>query len=143
MFLDSQLEFSNAQALTATAVSTNDIDLGVDRDIGIGEPMAIVITVGVDADFTTTDETYQFQLLTDNDVAFGSATVLSTTSAINGDDLTAGKSVVIPIGYTNERYLRMNNILAGTTPTITLDAYLQPMSMIDGKVDYANGYDIT
>ena len=62
MILDSLLKFSDAQALTATADSTNVIDLSNDRDIGIGEPMALVVTVGVAADFTTGDETYQFLL---------------------------------------------------------------------------------
>lgn len=142
MFLDKQQQFSDAQALTATAVSTNVIDLGVDRDIGKGEPMAIVVTVGVAADFTSANETYQFVVQTDNDEAFGSITTHVQTAAINGDELTAGSKVVIPLGHTNERYLRMNYVLAGTTPSVTIDAYLQPMSMIDGVTDYASGYAI-
>jgi len=58
MILDSLLQFSDAQALTVTgAVSTNVIDLSNDRKIGIGEPMAAVVTIGVAADFTTTTGT--------------------------------------------------------------------------------------
>lgn len=143
MHLDSQLQFSDAQALTATAVSTNVVDLSEDRDIGKGEPMAVVVSVGVAADYTTTDETYQFAIQTDDNEGFSSPTVITQTAAINGDELTAGTLVVIPLGYTNERYLRINNVLAGTTPSVTIDAYLQPMSMIDGVTDYASGYSIT
>lgn len=142
MNLDSQLRFSDAQALTATAVSTNVVDLSEDRDIGKGEPMAVVVSVGVAADFTTGDETYQFAIQTDDNEGFASPTVVTQTAAINGNELAAGALVVIPLGYTNEQYLRVNNILAGTTPSVTIDAYLQPMSMIDGVTDYASGYAV-
>lgn len=142
MILDKLLQFSDAQALTATAVSTNVIDLSEDRDIGIGEPMALVVTVGVAADFTTGDETYQVTLQTATDAAFTSPVTVVSSAAINGDELPAGAKVVLPIGFTNLEFLRVNYTLAGTTPTATVDAYLQPLSMIDGTVDYANGYTI-
>ena len=47
MFLDGQNLYSDAQALTATAASTNLIDHGSDRDLGIGEPLVAVIVVDV------------------------------------------------------------------------------------------------
>lgn len=142
MILDSLLKFSDAQALTATADSTNVIDLSNDRDIGKGEPMALVVTVGVAADFATGDETYQFQLETDDNAAFSSATVIGdvTVAAAN---LTAGDKVVIPLGQTNERYLQARYVLGGTTPSVTVDAFLQPLSMVDASATYASGYSIT
>lgn len=143
MFLDSLLQFSNAQALTATAVSTNVVDLSEDRDIGIGEPMAAVVTVGVTADYTTTDETYTFTVQTDDNDSFSSATTVVASAAIPGNQLTAGAKVVLPLTFSNERYLRVNYTLAGTTPSVTVDAFLQPLRMIDGNVIYADGYDIT
>jgi hypothetical protein len=138
MFLDSQLMFSDAQALTTTAVSTNIIDLSVDRNIGKGEPMAIVLTFGVDSGGTS--PTLQIVLQTDNDVAFGSLTTIASSAVVL--DAVAGDSIVLPIGYENERYLRLSYVTSGTTPTATVDAYLQPMSMIDGKDDLPNGYTI-
>lgn len=138
MFVDSQLMFSDAQALTTTAVSTNDIDLSSDRNIGKGEPMAVVVTFGADSGGTS--PTLQVELLTDNDVAFGSATTLASSAVVLS--AKAGDSIVLPIGYENERYLRLNYVTGGTTPTATVDAYLQPMSMIDGKDDLPNGYTI-
>jgi hypothetical protein len=142
MILDSLLKFSDAQALTATADSTNVIDLSNDRDIGKGEPMALVVTVGVAADFTTGDETYQFQLETDDNAAFSSATVIGdvTVAAAN---LAAGDKVVIPLGQTNERYLQAHYVLGGTSPSVTVDSYLQPLSMVDASATYASGYSIT
>lgn len=142
MILDSLLKFSDAQALTATADSTNVIDLSVDRDIGIGEPMALVVTVGVAADFTTGDETYQFQLETDDNAAMTSSTIIGDVT-VAAADLTTGDKVVIPLGHSNERYLQVVYTLGGTTPSITVDAFLQPLNMVDGTVTYASGYSIT
>ena len=142
MILDSLLKFSDAQALTATAVSTNVVPLSLDRDIGIGEPMGVVITVGVAADSTTGDETYQFQLQADDNDSFSSASVIGDVTVVAAS-LAAGDKVVIPIGHSNEAFLRLNYVLGGTTPSVTVDALLQPLSMIDGTATYASGYSIT
>ncbi len=142
MYLDSQLQFSNAQAVTSTADSTNVVDLGVDHDIGKGEPMAVVITVGVAADFTTGDETYNFIVETDDNAAMTSSTIIGNVSVLT-PLLTAGDKVVIPLGHLNERFLQVVYTTGGTTPTITVDAYLIPMSMIDGVTNYADGFNIT
>jgi len=141
MYIDSLLKFSDAQALTATADSTNVVDLGVDRDIGIGEAMAVVITVGVAADITTGNETYQFQVETDSVEALSSATVIADQT-VAAASLTAGDKVVLPIGFSNERYLQVVYTLGGTTPTVTVDAQLMPLAQVDGYVNYANGYTI-
>ncbi len=42
MFIDAQLLFSDAQAVTAAAGSTNTVDLGVASDIGTGEDLYLV-----------------------------------------------------------------------------------------------------
>ena len=60
MILDSQLQFSSDQAFTGPAVGANKIDLGVDRSIGNGEPMAVVFVITVAAVVNTGDEDYTF-----------------------------------------------------------------------------------
>lgn len=140
MIVDSKLELSNAQALTATAVSTNV--LPVSGNIGPGEPMAVAVTVNVAADTTTGDETYKFVLQTATDAAFTSAIDLITTEAFDGSTLLEGKTFMVPVGSNNLAYLRMNYVLAGTTPTITVDAHLQPQNMIDNKSDLPINYVI-
>jgi hypothetical protein len=45
MYVDAQLLFSDAQAITAAAGSTNTVDLGAVRDIGTGEDLYIVVSV--------------------------------------------------------------------------------------------------
>ena len=50
MILDSQLQFSSAQAITAPAASTNAIDVSEARNIGLGKDLYVVVTV--DTSFT-------------------------------------------------------------------------------------------
>lgn len=142
MFVDSQTLLSDAQALTATADSTNYIDLGVDRDIGRGCPQALVIVVDTAADTANADETYQFQVETDDNTSFSSSTIIADRT-IAGASLTAGSRHVIPLGLTNERYLQAVYTLGGTTPSVTVTAFIQPMDQIAAEdVTYASGYTV-
>lgn len=47
MILDGQLLFSDAQAVTAAAGSTNTLDLSAVRDIGTGEDLYVFVSVDV------------------------------------------------------------------------------------------------
>ena len=140
MILDAEQQFSDAQALTATAASTNYINLSADRDIGRGEPMAVVITVGVA--LAGTSPTFLPSIETDDNTGFASATTL-----ISGQTYTAlavGDKIVLPVPHTNEQYIQVRYTLGGTTPTVTVDAYLQPLSMVEASdTTYADGYSIT
>lgn len=142
MFIDTKLMFSDAQALTATAVSTNVVDQSLDRNLGRGEALGVMITVDVAADFTTGDETYQFDLQTDDNAGFSSATVLASRAIVAGL-LTAGSVHVIPVPLDAERYLRMNYTLAGTTPTVTITTHLQPWHSIDTYEAHPDGFTIS
>lgn len=141
MFIDAQNLFSDSQALTATAASTNLIDLGVDRDIGVGEPLAVVLTVEVAADATTGNETYQVDVETDDNSSFSSASVIARRIP-TAAELALGTVMVIPLPNTNERYLRLNYTLGGTTPSVTLTAHLAPLSMVQNNRTYADGFSI-
>ena len=45
MILDRQNTVSQAQAITATAVSTDTIDLSQARDVGVGEELKFALTI--------------------------------------------------------------------------------------------------
>jgi hypothetical protein len=156
-FIDANLLFSNAQAVTADAVGTNVIDVGVAASIGTGEPMGVVFVVTVAADQTTGDEDYTFDVEYASDAAQTTARKLigrrifesgtPTAPAEDADLLVAGFQFVVPIppvsAAEDERYLGIRYDVTGTTPTITCTAYLTPLSMVDSaKVNYPNGYTI-
>jgi hypothetical protein len=152
MIIDAQNLFSDAQALVATAVSTNILDLGAERHIGRGEPMAVVICVDVLADVVSGDETYQFDVQADSAAAFASPIVIARrVFAVTGapseptSRLAAGSRVVIPIGSDSsaERALRLNYTLGGTTPSITVTAFLQPMSLVQAEGVFADNITIS
>jgi len=157
MIIDSQLLYSDAQALTATAVGTNVIDLSVDRSIGNGEPLAVVFSVGVAADQTTGDEDYTFEVEYASNAAQSTGRQLigrrifesgtPGAPAQDADLLVAGFNFFIPIPPTtlaeSEQFLGIRYTLAGTTPTITMTAFLQPMSMVDAYNSYPDGFTIS
>lgn len=149
MIQDALLQFSDAQALTATAVSTNVIDLfananGQNSNIMDGTPMAVMIAPSVGADSTTGDETYAVSLQTDDNSGFSSPTTLGTMT-FTAAQLKAGISPAyfgVPSG-TYERYIRLNYTLGGTTPSMTIDAFLTPLSAIPKYSKYyKSGFEV-
>ncbi len=131
MLLSKQQNFSEAQALTVTAASTNTIDLGATgtvlgapvaliRDIGKGKRIDILVSLDVDSGGTS--PTLDVTLEVDDNDAFSSATTVATAPQLAGG--SAGDRVAlywIPEG-TNERYVRLNYTLGGTSPTYTVTA---------------------
>lgn len=146
MIIDLQQTFSDAQALTGTGgVSTNVIDLGADRNVGIGQPMAAVITV--DVGLAGTSPTFAVALQTATDAAFTTPVTLMTSPTISGAaNLPAGSKLVYlyPAGPEMLQFLRLNYTLAGTTPTVTVTAELQPSTMVqNAEVYYPKNYTIS
>lgn len=143
MRIDAELAFSNSQALTATAASTNIVDLGPAHKLD-GEPMAVMFVIEVAADFTSTNETYSYALETDDNAGFSSATVLATKAILaSAQAIRTRHYIEVPVGAAVERYLRINHTLAGTTPSVTLSSYLMPVNMIQKDAVYAKGYTIS
>lgn len=126
MILSKQGNFSEAQAITTTAASTNIIDRGapgtplgapttVPRDLGKSEIPILIQVVTTFATLTSLQVTVQ----ADDDVAFGSPTTVLTTQAIPVASLVAGYKFPIrhlPLGIT-ERYIRLNYTVAGSAAT--------------------------
>ncbi|HCM3756387.1 TPA: hypothetical protein N3H26_002953 [Salmonella enterica subsp. enterica serovar London] len=117
MILDKLLMFSEKQAITASAASTDVIDLGpIDgtrRDIGVGYPLEFLAIV----DTTATADgaaTLNVQLQTSPDNS--TWTTIYDSGALALAALTAGKrlfSAKVPAGV--QRYLRVNYTV-GTGP---------------------------
>ncbi len=120
MQLDKQNMFSDDQALTASAVSTNVIDLGAAYDVGPGEPVELLIQLTADSGGTS--PTLKAALQASTDEAFTSPVVVGESATLSdgnaGDKLSLNYIPPGP-GY---RYLRLNYTLGGTTPTYTVVA---------------------
>lgn len=143
MFIDALGQLSDAQALTAgTTVSTNKVDLGdrtPKRQIGIGEALALVMTVDVAAAGST--DTFRFDVVTDGDAALGSPAILSSRTIAKAK-LVAGAQFVFPLppDLNYERYLGAQYVV-GSGDTITVSMSVVPLSFVGTRQDYAKGYE--
>lgn len=154
MFIDAQTQLWNAAALTASAYSTNVLDIGAPYpggtangaaiDISAGEPLGLVLTVGVAADHTTGDETYSFEVVQAATSTISSSpdtlVAVAFTNAQAAALLFAGAVIVVPLpsGSVTKRYLGAHYTGGGTTPTITVSGSIMPLSMIQRQAYYAS-----
>lgn len=144
MFIDAEALLWDAAALSSDAVSTNTYDTGAaGNDLSRGEPLVAVITVDVAADATTGDETYQFNVLQSANANLSSADIL-LERVIAAASLTAGSRHVIPLPMSavTKRYIGLGWDGGGTTPTITVTAWICPASMVDSYKSYADALTI-
>jgi hypothetical protein len=115
MIFDLQTLLSDAQAITASAASTNVIDLDVARDIGKGKTIPLRIQV-VESFNNLTSLTVALQV--DDASSFASAKTVWSQVVVLAD-LKSG-NVVVPeyiTRGTNKRYMRLNYTVTGTAPT--------------------------
>lgn len=145
MILDERTEFADAVSVAAaagTALIGDVIDLGsVHRDIGMGQPLWLVITTDTEIITGGNAGTLQFLLASDAAAAIatdGSATVhwasrafVTDDSAANDAQMNAGAviaCVALPVeGAVYERYLGILAVTATTTTTAgKINAFLTP-----------------
>jgi hypothetical protein len=115
---------SDAQAVTVTAVSTGTIDLlatppVVAPDLGFG------VSVGVAADLTTGNETYQFDVLSSATSDLATPTVLASFP-VPAKQLFAGAALFLPLPAAPPalRWLGVRYTTGGTTPSVTVTTWL-------------------
>lgn len=125
MILDKQLEFSNAQAVTAAAASTNYVDLGAARNMGVGEDLYVVVVCTVAMTDGSSDSTLAVALETDTTTTFtpDATRTLFTFSALSA----AGTMKVAKLGPDdlNMRYAQLKYTPAnGDLSTGSFSAYL-------------------
>ena len=108
MYVDKALLFSDAQAITAAAASTDYLDQGAARDLGVGKQLYVVIICDVAMTDSGSDSTLTVALYGDTTTTFtpdGSQTLVTIPA------LTAiGTRFVIPIApeMTKFRYLGLH-----------------------------------
>ena len=125
MILSAQQLFSDGQAITASADSTNVIDLGVaatpfgaaaalNDDVGKGAKVPVLIQVTEDFDNLTTLE---IKISTGATTALGT-TIVSKIVALA--DLVAGYQFPVDVlpNEITERYLGIEYVVVGTAPSV-------------------------
>ena len=119
MILDMQTLFSDAQAITATAVSTNVVQIGSVSSPGdAGAGTAIPLLIQVVEDFNTLTS-LDVSIEVDDNEAFASAKTVMTVN-VPLADLVAGKQITpqyVPLG-TDETFMRLNFTVVGAAPTL-------------------------
>jgi len=127
MIFDQTNLFSFAQAITATAGSTNTIDLGatgrpfgasanLKRDIGPGEPIPLLVQVVTAFDSVADDETITVSLELDSTETFTPDKSIVLGVLTNAQLKVVGTRIpfrVIP-DYVDMRYMRLKYTVAGS-----------------------------
>ncbi len=146
MILDYLNMFSQAQAVTATAPSTDVIDLGPlsggndVRDIGPGYPVEFMAQVASTA-AAGGSATVTISLQTSKTSDFASAATLLQTGAIAVADLKAGYRYVATVPHGVQRYLRVNYTVA--TGPLTAGAFTAGLLLdADANRTYASGFKV-
>lgn len=136
MYVDKHLEFSDAQAVTATAISANVYDRisngsgkNVLADIGTGQDAYLVVITQTAATDTSSDATLTITLESDSDVGLStSPTVHFTTGALAFAAFSPAGTVLaavkLPAGN-YERYLGLRyTVASGPLLTGNFDAFI-------------------
>lgn len=141
MITDKLLRVSEAQAVTTTAVSTDTVDLSVNRDIGEGEALYMNFAVGTA--FAGGTSTAFEVIVADNAALSSNVQVVGSSGPVLTAALTAGSMFAVRInpliGSTGKRYFGARYTVVGTNSagTVTADVV---HSIQDGRKTYASGF---
>jgi len=132
MYLDAKNEFSDAQAVTSTAISSNVIDLGATntlKDIGTGQDVYLVVSTQTAATDSGSDATLTVTLESDSTANLAtSATVHYSTGAMAFSAFSPAGTVLaavkLPAGN-YERYVGVRyTVASGPLTAGKFDAFL-------------------
>lgn len=143
MIIDSQLKFSAAQAITAAVASTNYVDLGIARNIGVGEGLYVAVSVDVAFTDSGSNSTLQVDLYGDSTSTFtpdGLQTLFILPALCAAGSIYFAK--ISPDFASNYRYIELYYTPANgdlTTGSITA-AIVKDISKFTA---YAKGYTIS
>ncbi len=137
MIIDKELEYSLVQAITATALSSNVVDMRHVQNWRAGTRLRVRLVVG-QAFNTLTSLTITLE--TDTVAALSSAVVLGTKSVVLAG-LTAGAEFTIDVPIADvEQFHGVRYTVVGTDPTEgTITAFMEVYDAPEGAADVIPG----
>ena len=163
MYVDTQLELSNSQAVTSTAISENVVDIlttgaaaatlgtyvvgNTTQDLGqSNEPLFLVVQTAVQATDTSSDATLTITLESDGNAGLSSPTVHYSSGAIAFANFAAAgtRLVTVALPHGNyERYVGIRyTVASGPLTAGQFDAFLttDPAGV---RRTYATGFSVS
>ena len=140
---DAMFEFSDAQAITASAQSTNVIDMqAADLEMGAGNPVYLNVRVGPD-DFAGGTSLAVTLYAHTAATSIESGTAVIATGTILQAALTAGAwilRVALPVDFDTARYVGLYYTDTGNFSAGAINAWLDhgPQSSYDTQVSPSN-----
>ena len=158
-YVDQQIEFSDSQAVTATAISTNVYDLfsmstggsatdlspNTRIDVGSGEDVYLVVNTAVTATDTSSDATLVVTFETaDNEALSTNAQVVATSGTLAfATFATAGTNLIkikIP-SFAYRRYIGIRyTVASGPLTAGQFDAFIT--NTVDAQRIYKSGFTV-
>lgn len=145
MITDQLLKVSTAQTVTATAVSTDTIDLSVARDVGEGQDLFMVFTVD-EAVTAAGAATVDFQVIGSSAANLSSPVLIGSSGPIGKAALPVGATVAVrlnaQVASLGQRYLGGNYVVA--TGPLTAGKFTANVvaDIQDGRKSYASGFSV-
>ena len=143
MIIDKQARFDWDDAITATRVSTDKIDLGANnRDLGLLDDLYLIV-MAIEAFTVAGAATLTVDLVDDDNASLSSPATLQTLASVVGKaTLVAGYTIFkgrLPIEKITQRYLGLNfTVATGPMTAGKVRAFLTPN--IDRQFAFPRGY---
>ena len=137
MWTDKLLTFSNKQDVSSATASSFWYNAKQDRDLGVGEEMAVCIdlTTNVTGSGTIT-ATVQSAAASN----FSGATSHGSVNFTTADGAGKRKVILLPKDDTVGQYIRVNYTKSGTVTAANASAVLGPAKNVDAWKTYPRGY---
>lgn len=143
MYVDKLALFSDAQAVTAAAASTDYMDLGAARNIGVGEDLYVFVTVDVALTDSGSDSTVTVALEGDSTTTFtpdGSQTLFTIPALAAAGQKYYAK--ISPDFASNYRYIQLR--YTPNNGNLTTGSFTAGLVVgIDKVTNFPKGYTIS
>ena len=139
MWIDVLARFTENQVINAGIATANDhYDAGSDRNLGVGEPLAVVFNtkdrVGAANGIGATVQTADDAAFTQNPA------VIATVDNLNANAGPDRRVVYLPKDDSVKRYLRVRFSGGAGNKTITVTVDLMPANFVDAYTTYPKGF---